>query len=109
MQSHAAGQRAAASFLPLGSHPVTWTARDAGPAPGGGFNTSTLMQTIIVEDTQPPQIAPPPSVVVESNTAPVFVATGSPQVFDVADLEPSIEFDGPLTFPFGVTSVFWRA
>ncbi|HKL50621.1 MAG TPA: Ig-like domain-containing protein, partial [Wenzhouxiangellaceae bacterium] len=97
------------SFLPLGSHPVTWTARDAGPAPGGGFNTSTLMQTIIVEDTQPPQIAPPPSVVVESNTAPVFVATGSPQVFDVADLEPTIEFDGPLTFPFGVTSVFWRA
>ncbi|MBU1188319.1 MAG: choice-of-anchor D domain-containing protein [Gammaproteobacteria bacterium] len=97
------------SFLPLGSHPLTWTARDAGPAPGGGFNTSTLMQTIIVEDTQPPQIAPPPSVVVESNTAPVFVATGSPQVFDVADLEPTIEFDGPLTFPFGVTSVFWRA
>jgi hypothetical protein len=97
------------TFLPLGSHPVTWTARDAGPAPGGGVNESTLAQTIIVEDTQPPQIAPPPPVVVESDTAPVFVATGSPQVFDVADLEPVVEYDGPLTFPFGVATVRWRA
>jgi len=96
-------------FLPLGSHPVTWTARDAGPAPGGGFNETTLVQTIVVEDTQPPQIAPPPSVVVEANSAPVFVETGSPQVFDVVDLEPVVEYDGPVTFPFGVTVVRWRA
>ncbi|HKL49841.1 MAG TPA: Ig-like domain-containing protein, partial [Wenzhouxiangellaceae bacterium] len=97
------------TFLPLGTHPVTWTARDAGPAPGGGFNSSTLMQTIIVEDTLPPQIAPPPSIVVESNTSPVVIDTGSPQVFDIADLEPTIEFDGPADFPFGVTTVRWRA
>ncbi|MEE4297475.1 MAG: Ig-like domain-containing protein, partial [Wenzhouxiangella sp.] len=97
------------TFLPLGSHPITWTARDAGPARGGGVNQSTLAQTIIVEDTLPPQIAPPPPVVVESNTAPVVVETGSPQVFDIADLEPTIEFDGPVDFPFGVTTVRWRA
>lgn len=97
------------TFLPLGTHPVTWTARDAGPAAGGGFNASTLMQTIIVEDTLPPQIAPPPSIVVESNTSPVVIDTGSPQVFDIADLEPTIEFDGPADFPFGVTTVRWRA
>src|SRR6056297_2490306 len=96
-------------FLPLGSHPVTWTARDAGPAPGGGVNETTLVQTIVVEDTQPPQIAPPPSVVVEVNSAPVFVETGSPQVFDVVDLEPVVEYDGPVTFPIGVTVVRWRA
>jgi len=96
-------------FLALGSHTVTWTARDAGPAPGGGVNESTLVQTVIVEDTQPPQIAPPPSVVVEANSAPVMVMTGTPRVFDVADLEPEIEFDGPMTFPFGVTTVRWRA
>jgi len=98
-----------APFLPLGSHPITWTARDAGPAPGGGVNSTTLVQTLIVEDTQPPQIAPPPSIVVESDVSPIVVDTGSPQVFDVVDLEPVIEFDGPLTFPFGVTTVRWRA
>ncbi|TVQ36357.1 MAG: HYR domain-containing protein [Wenzhouxiangella sp.] len=97
-------------FLPLGSHQVTWTAQDAGPAPGGGVNEATpLTQTIIVEDTEPPQIAPPPSIVIEANTAPVSVDTGSPQVFDVVDLEPVVEYDGPATFPFGVTVVRWRA
>lgn len=96
-------------FLPLGTHPVTWTARDAGPAPGGGVNASTLVQTVVVEDTRPPQIAPPPSVVVETDSAPVFVDTGSPQVFDVVDLEPVVDFDGPDTFPLGVTTVRWRA
>ncbi len=98
-----------APFLPLGSHPITWTARDAGPAPGGGVNETTLVQIIVVEDTQPPQIAPPPSIVVESDTAPLAVDTGSPQVFDVVDLEPVIEYDGPADFPFGVTVVRWRA
>ncbi len=97
------------TFLPLGTHPVTWTARDAGPAPGGGVNESTLLQTIVVEDTLPPQIAPPPPVVVESDVSPVQVDTGSPQVFDIADLEPTIEFDGPADFAFGVTVVRWRA
>ncbi|GAB4201302.1 MAG: hypothetical protein Tsb002_37850 [Wenzhouxiangellaceae bacterium] len=96
-------------FLPLGSHTITWTARDAGPAPGGGVNESTLLQTVIVEDTQPPQIAPPPSIVVESDISPVMIDTGSPKVFDVADLEPLIEYDGPADFPFGVTTVRWRA
>lgn len=98
-----------APFLPLGSHPITWTARDQGPALGGGVNSTTLVQTIVVEDTQPPQIAPPPSIVVESDTAPLAVATGTPSVFDVADLEPVIEYDGPSTFDFGVTTVRWRA
>jgi len=97
------------SFLPLGSHDVIWTARDAGPAPGGGVNESTLVQTVVIEDTQPPQIAPPPPVVVEADSAPLFVDTGSPQVFDAVDLEPVIEYDGPDTFPFGVTTVRWRA
>ncbi|NKI36337.1 choice-of-anchor D domain-containing protein [Wenzhouxiangella sp. XN79A] len=98
-----------APFLPLGSHPITWTARDAGPAPGGGVNSTTLVQTIVVEDTRPPQIAPPPSIVIESDTAPIVVDTGSPQVFDVVDLEPVIEYDGPADFAFGPTVVRWRA
>jgi len=98
-----------APFLPLGTHVITWTARDAGPTPAGGVNETTLAQTVIVEDTRPPQIAPPPPVVVEAPGAPLNVDIGSPQVFDVVDLEPVIEFDGPSQFPFGLTVVRWRA
>lgn len=96
-------------FLPLGSYTITWTARDQGPSPSGGVNEATIAQTVIIEDTQPPQILPPPSIVMESDFAPISVDTGSPQVFDVVDLEPVIEFDGPADFPFGVTVVRWRA
>ena len=96
-------------FLPLGSHTIIWTARDQGPTPAGGVNEAQIAQTVIVEDTQPPQIAPPPSIVIESDFAPIQVDTASPQVFDVVDLEPTIEFDGPADYPFGVTTVRWRA
>ena len=96
-------------FLPLGSHTIIWTARDQGPSPSGGVNEETIAQTVIIEDTQPPQILPPPSIVIESDFAPITVDTGSPQIFDVVDLEPMIEFDGPADFPFGVTVVRWRA
>ena len=101
--------RALPPFYPLGTHQVTWVARDAGPAPGGGVNETTLMQTIIVEDTQPPQVAAPPPVVVETDSAPLAVDLGSPKVFDVADLEAAVEYQGPSTFPLGTTVVQWRA
>lgn len=96
-------------FLPLGSHQLTWTASDAGPAPGGGVNSASVVQTIIVEDTAPPEIQAPPPVVVESASAPVAIDIGVPMVFDVVDLEPTVERDGPASFPFGVTVVRWRA
>ncbi|MEM1081665.1 MAG: HYR domain-containing protein, partial [Pseudomonadota bacterium] len=96
-------------FLPLGSHTIIWTARDRGPSPSGGVNEDSIAQTVIIEDTQPPQVKSPPSIVIESDFAPVQVDTGSPQVFDVVDLEPVVEFDGPADFPFGVTTVRWRA
>lgn len=96
-------------FLPLGSHQLTWTARDAGPAPGGGVNSAAVVQTVIIEDTRPPQIKAPPPVVVESATAPVALDIGVPLVFDVVDLDPSIERDGPSSYPYGVSVVRWRA
>ncbi len=96
-------------FYPIGSHNLIWTARDAGPTPAGGVNEETQLQVLIVEDTQPPQIAPPPPVVTEEASAPATVDIGVPQVFDVADLEPVVEYDGPATFPFGTTVVRWRA
>ncbi|HRQ66748.1 MAG TPA: Ig-like domain-containing protein, partial [Xanthomonadaceae bacterium] len=45
----------------------------------------------------------------ESATAPVAIDIGVPLVFDVVDLDPAIERDGPTSFPFGVTVVRWRA
>ncbi|MEN1727634.1 MAG: Ig-like domain-containing protein, partial [Pseudomonadota bacterium] len=96
-------------FLPLGDHVITWTASDQGPVPGGGVNSTTLDQIIRIEDTRAPEIAAPPPVVVESDVAPTSVDIGSPQVFDVVDLEPVIEFDGPSEFEFGLTVVRWRA
>lgn len=98
-----------APFLGLGGHQLTWTARDAGPAPGGGANSASVVQTIIIEDTRPPQIQAPPPIVIESASAPVALDIGVPMVFDVVDLDPSIERDGPGSFPFGVTVVRWRA
>lgn len=98
-----------APFLALGTHQIEWTASDAGPNESGGINSASIAQTIIVEDTQPPQIAPPPPVVVEVASAPTAVDIGSPLVFDVVDLEPVIENDAPASFPFGTTIVQWRA
>ncbi len=98
-----------APFLALGSHQLTWTARDAGPAPAGGVNSGSLVQTIIIEDTRPPAIQAPPPIVIESASAPIALDIGVPLVFDVVDLDPSIERDGPGSFPFGLTVVRWRA
>ena len=96
-------------FLPLGDHVITWTASDQGPSPEGGVNSTTLDQVIRVQDTRAPAIAPPPPVVEESVSAPVSVNVGSPLVFDVVDLEPTVEYDGPSQFEFGLTVVRWRA
>jgi sugar lactone lactonase YvrE len=96
-------------FLALGTHQLTWTARDAGPTPAGGVNSASVVQTIIVEDTRAPDIKAPPPVVVEAASAPVVIDVGSPMVFDVADLAPAIERSGPTSFPFGTSVVRWRA
>jgi hypothetical protein len=96
-------------FLPLGTHQLTWTASDDGPAPGGGVNSASVVQTVIVEDTRAPEIQAPPAVVSESAVAPVTLDIGVPLVFDVVDLDPLIERDGPSSFPFGVSNVRWRA
>jgi hypothetical protein len=77
---------------PLPSATITWTARDRGAAtPTGGVNTTTATQQVIVVDTLPPIILPPPPVIMES-TGTVEVPLGSPQVFDVADLRPAVNY-----------------
>lgn len=102
-------------FLPLGPTIVTWTARDQGPNPSDGKDYApTAMQTIIVEDTQPPLLLAPPSKVIEA-TAGVPLADadiGDAAAIDLADPQPQIVNDAPpgTVFPLDQrTIVQWTA
>lgn len=99
------------SFLPVGETTnITWTARDLGPRTlEGGFNTTQFTQQIFVQDTLPPIVVPPAGRVIESTTA-TSVNVGSPLVFDLADVRPSITNDAPALFsPDTRTLVTWSA
>lgn len=77
---------------PLPSATIEWTVQDRGAATStGGVNTTTASQQVIVVDTLPPIILPPPPVIMEA-TGTVEVPLGSPQVFDVADLRPTVNY-----------------
>jgi len=103
---------------PLPAATIRWTASDRGAAtPSGGVNTVTISQTVIVQDTLPPILLPPPPVIREA-TGGVEVALGAPQVFDVADLRPTVHYTAssaagqgsqwPIFGP-GVHYVDWQA
>ena len=42
----------ARALLGIGGNNITWTVADAGPLPGGGFNSQSLVQQVMIEDTQ---------------------------------------------------------
>ncbi|MEZ5559752.1 MAG: Ig-like domain-containing protein [Pseudomonadales bacterium] len=88
----------APDFLPLGVPvDITWTAADAGPTEGGGVNSAQVTIQVLVEDTQPPIIVPPPAIVVES-TDPLSIADqalGAPLVVDLGDLSPAVSNSAP--------------
>src|SRR6056297_25870 len=105
----------AGPLLAIGSNPVTWTIRDSGPLPGGGFNSDFLIQTVLIEDTQAPILVAPPSRVIE---VPVVdpglnaseVNLGAPRVVDLADPDPVISNDGPVFYPINSRSpITWTA
>ena len=105
----------APDLLGIGSNNITWTVRDSGPLPGGGFNSDAIVQRIIVEDTQAPIMVPPPSRVIE---VPVSepgldadaLALGVPRVVDLADPAPQIANDGPSFYPIDSRSpITWTA
>ena len=41
-------------LLGVGNNTLTWTVSDSGPLPGGGGNSDSLVQQVLVEDTQAP-------------------------------------------------------
>ena len=105
----------APDLLGIGTNAITWTVRDFGPLPGGGFNSDAIVQQVIVEDTQAPIMVPPPSSVIEVPvSAPGLdadaVALGVPRVVDLADPAPQIANDGPSFYPIDSRSpITWTA
>lgn len=105
----------AGPLLPIGSNVLTWTVRDTGPLPGGGFNSDFVLQQINVEDTQGPILVPPPSRVIEipgaaSGLNAGQVVLGAARVVDLADPDPAIVNDGPSFYPINSRSpITWTA
>jgi hypothetical protein len=87
--------------LALGETTVNVSASDV------GGNTSNGSFTVTVEDTTPPEITPPPNLVVEASGPLGAVATFSAGVTDIVDPDPAVGFSkaSGSTFPLGVTTV----
>ena len=100
-------------LLELGETDITWTVRDRGPNEFGGTNTNSLVQKIIVEDTQAPLMLTPPGKVFETNSSglnPDQISLGLPRVVDLADSQPAVSNDIPDFFPVNSrTEVLWQA
>ncbi len=81
---------------------VTWIAKDT------SGNSANVTQTVLVRDTTPPKLTPPPSVTFEAtslnnNTISLGNATAT-------DIEPvTITNNAQKTFPLGKTTVLWTA
>ena len=107
----------ARGFWPVGATTThIWTALDPGPNASGERNETVLEQNITVQDTLAPVLVAPDAIVVETSSASALVNPGTPQVFDLGDVDPMISNDGGtpdtqgrLSFPLGVNTLSWRA
>jgi len=102
------------NFLPLGTHQVTWTARDMGPNPAndGQDYAPEAVQNILVRDIDPPLLlAPPSKVILDMADVPLAEAgIGNAAAIDLVDVEPMVTHDAPATFPVNTrTSIEWKA
>lgn len=97
---------------------IRWRSSDNGAASAaGGVNTTEVIQNITIEDTTPPIMLAPPPVMMYTQPGGTEVALGTPQVFDVVDLRPTINYNAPGTtqgvkwpiFDAGVHYVQWTA
>jgi hypothetical protein len=85
----------------LGVTIVTWTATDE------GGNSSTVTQTITIQDTTLPTITPPSDVIFEATSASDNkISLGKPVASDTVS-DVTITNDAPESFPIGETIVTW--
>ncbi len=93
---------------------LQWQVADSGPNLDGDVNLSPVVsQKIILRDSNPPILIAPPSRVVEIELGltSVEVPLGSPRIFDLVDLSPTIGNDAPGDgkFNLGINTVNWTA
>lgn len=89
---------------------ITWTAQDNGAVDvNGGRNEEQVTQQVTVVDTKPPILVAPPPVIMEATGSAIDVPLGMAQVFDVADLRPTITNDAPAEFMQGIYHINWSA
>ncbi len=102
-----------AQWLPGDTGTLQWQVADSGPAnEAGDSNVSNIVeQNFAVRDSFPPILLAPPSRVIETRSNTATVPPGSPRVFDLADLVPTVESDAPEDFEFdlGINIVTWTA
>ncbi|MHB9161414.1 MAG: HYR domain-containing protein, partial [Nitrosotalea sp.] len=88
--------------FPIGLTTITWTAKDA------SGNTSNATQTVLVQNTTPPQLTVPANITFEAtslkdNSVPIGNATAT----DIQQV--TITNNASKTFPLGKTAILWIA
>ena len=91
----------APEVFPLGESIVTWTATDE------AGNIASTTQTVIVEDTTPPELTIPADVIIDATGLETLVSIGEAISADFTDSAPTIANDGPFSYPLGETIVTW--
>ncbi len=91
------------------SFTLTWKATDPGPNYNGLSNETTITQRISVVDTRPPIIQPPMDIVELTEESQVTLDLGQPLVFDLVDINPTIENDAVFPLNAGLHTITWTA
>lgn len=88
----------------VGIHTVVWSATDS----SGNTGSATQQVTVSLADVTPPQVTPPPDLVVEASGTLTAATLGTATAVDNVDgvLVPSPDQTGP--FAVGVHVVRWR-
>lgn len=87
--------------FPLGTTPVTWTARDE------NGNEADATQDVTVQDTTPPVISVPADVTAEATAIVSPLTIGTATATDI--FEVTVTSNAPPGYPYGETLVDWIA
>ena len=89
--------------LALGSHTITWTAKD------NANNQATDIQTVTIVDTTPPQIQAPGDITVTATGATTAVDVGTATATDLVDGSVTVTSNSSGSFGIGTHTVTWTA
>jgi hypothetical protein len=102
-------------ILPIGTTRIHWTVSDGDVYEPGVPDHATWAQDVVVQDTQPPLLMPPPGFVRELpagvDSLPLQSSDlGMPRVIDLEDPEPTLVWSAPAQVPVDTRQpVTWTA